>query len=169
MLAAVAPRVKRLEAFPRYRLLEEPLFTGVVGELVLLERFGPPTAERDPLSGDPRLYWDLEFPCGLVVAVELHQLDERVAVHLDEDDVEHALRHLGGRVSDLVLLADRDPPRYRALVPDPPARSASLWRVDPDGGETLIADGLTLRDAECRRSDPPEGLEAMSLRVRSGA
>jgi hypothetical protein len=102
------------------------------------------------------------------MAIDFHQLDERVAVHLDADDVAHALRHLGDRVSDVTLLADRDPQRHRALVPAPPARNASLWRVDPDGGETLIAEGLTVRDAECRRVALRSRSEGGSLRVRTG-
>lgn len=162
----MAPQARRLEAFPRHRLVEEPLFEGSTAELTLLEQLGPPTAESDAAFGDPRFFWDLEFPCGLIVAVEFHPLDEHISVHLDADDVDHALRHLGAPIGDLTLLAERDPHRYRELVPEPCERTASLWRVDADGSETLLATGLTRRDAECRRADPPDGLEQASLRVR---
>ncbi|WP_334144153.1 hypothetical protein [Rhabdothermincola sp.] len=141
--------VRRLSAFPRGQLIEEPLFTARTSELGLLERLGPPTQASEPLAEDPCFYWDLVWPCGLVMGIELHQLDERLAVRLGGDEVEHARRHLAVELSEIELLRDTDPARYRELVGDPAPAAWEVWSDDGQGRPTRLHAGLTSADAHC--------------------
>ena len=142
-----APR--RLTAFPRNRLIPHELVRGRIRELDLLVSVGPPTAVSDPLSIDPRFFWDLEWPCGLVVSVELHQVDEDAIVFLDRPEVDHALRHLGVEVFDRWDWSEEDPGAYRLAVPSTPSHSWSVWAEHEDGEDVRVASGLTGRDAAC--------------------
>jgi len=146
----VDDEITRLGSFPRNKLLGQELCSGKVGELALLERLGPPTATTDPVEDDPRFYWDLEFPCGLVTSLEFHQISERLYLSLDGPDIDHALRHLGVELADVSLLEDTDPDRYAQVVPSI-ERDWEVWREGPNGAVEMVAAGLTERDAECRR------------------
>jgi hypothetical protein len=146
--------VRRLSAFPRNDLLEEPVVTGKASELELLERLGPPTATRDEAAfDDPRQFWDLAWPCGLVTAIEYHQLTEEVLVYLDSPDVEHALRHLGVDLRLMEQSFDHKRDRFDRLNPRP---VGGLWSVVAEGhdlGRVFVARNLTERDALCRRNE----------------
>ena len=124
----MAEEVRRLSAFPRNDLLEEPAVTGRVSELELHEHLGPPTTESPSDSfEDPRQFWDLEWPCGLVMGIEYHQLTEELVMHLDAPDIEHALRHVGVELRGMEPSIDlkRDPLRS---VESPPHRGALVDR-----------------------------------------
>jgi len=138
----------RLRAFPRNRLIEEPLCRLRTSELSLYQSLGDPTGMTDPIDSDPRLYWDLEWECGLVSALQFHQLTELLEISLDEADVAHALRHLGVEVFDLSALRRDDPARF-AQVAEPLPLDWELWRADLSGQEGRYKLGLTRRDAEC--------------------
>jgi hypothetical protein len=150
----MSEQARRLAAFPRNDLLHEPAITGKVSDLELLERFGPPTATRDEaVFDDPRQFWDLEWPCGLVMAIEYHQLTEELVMYLDAPDVEHALRHLGMDLRSMDQSFDRKRDRFDRLNPRP---IDGLWSVvaeSADGVRTVVARNLTQRDAACRRND----------------
>jgi hypothetical protein len=138
----------KLRTFPRSRLIEEPLCTVRTSELSLYQSLGDPTAMTDPVDADPRLYWDLEWSCGMVMGLQFHQLSELLQVQLDQADVPHALRHLGVEAFDMRLLRLEDPDRF-AEVTKPPDMDWVLYRTSPDGTELLYKRGLTQRDAEC--------------------
>jgi hypothetical protein len=149
-LAPMSDGMKKLPAFPRHELIEEALFSMRTRELALFELLGPPTQNGDPLTADPCFYWDLVWECGLVMAVEFHQLTEETVVHLSADEIEHALRHLEVPIAELVVLRDSDPARFASLVTDTPARNFELWRRDADDRRECIEEELTERDAMCR-------------------
>lgn len=138
----------RLKSFPRHRLIEDALCRARASELSLYQSLGEPTGMTDPIDADPRLYWDLEWSCGIVMGMQFHQLTEALEIRLDEPDVPHALRHLGFEVDDLHLLAIDDPDRLIAICA-PPDLSWEIWRVGPDGAEQPVERGLTRRDAGC--------------------
>lgn len=138
----------KLRAFPRNRLIEEPLCRVRTSELSLYQSLGDPTGMTDPIDADPRLYWDLEWACGLIMGLAFHQLTESLEVGLDQPEVPHALRHLGVEAFDLRLLRIDDPERF-AQVATPTTAAWDLWRIQPDGGEQHYKRGLNQRDAEC--------------------
>ena len=138
----------KLRAFPRNRLIEVPLCRARTSELSLYQSLGDPTGMTDPIDRDPRLYWDLEWTCGMVTSLEFHQLTEQLHIQLDEADVGHALRHLGVEVYDLHLLRMDDPDRF-AEVAKAPQLGWELWRTQPDGATRLYKRGLSERDAKC--------------------
>ncbi len=138
----------RLRNFPRSRLLEEPLCRVRTSELSLYQAVGEPTAMTDPSDADPRLYWDLQWSCGMVMGLQFHQLSEELLVRLDEADVPHALRHLGVEAYEMRLLRVEDPDRFAQLA-EPPDLDHELWRLTPDGTEQCYKRGLSRRDVEC--------------------
>jgi hypothetical protein len=162
----MSEQVRRLAAFPRNDLLPEPVITGKVSELQLLERFGAPTAVRDEAAfDDPRQFWDLQWPCGLIMAIEYHQLTEELVMYLDAPDIEHALRHLGIDVRNLDQAFDLKRDRFDRLTPRP---IEGLWSVvaeSRDGERTLVARNLTERDAMCRRNDFVTNDRTLTYRV----
>jgi hypothetical protein len=147
-------QVRRLPAFPRNDLLEEPAVTGRVSELELHEQLGPPTTESaSDAFDDPRQFWDLEWPCGLVMGIEYHQLTEQLIMHLDAPDIEHALRHLGVELRAMEPSFDLKRDRFDRLNPRP---IGGLWSIAADHGDTprtWVARNLTERDARCRCTD----------------
>lgn len=145
--------MRKLSAFPRGELIEAPLFTARTSELGLLERLGPPTQASAPLADDPCFYWDLVWPCGLVMGVELHQLDERLVVRLGADEVEHAQRHLAVELFEVELLRDTDPIRFAELVPEPAPKIWEVWTDDGQGNRRRLHSGLTVADAHCRAKE----------------
>jgi hypothetical protein len=138
----------RLKGFPRHRLIEDPLCRVRTSELSLYQSLGEPTSTTDPIDMDPRLYWDLEWSCGLLTSMQFHQLSELLEISLDEPDVAHALRHIRVEAYDMHLLRIDDPARFMAICA-PPDLTWELWRVNPDGREQQRRHGLTRRDAEC--------------------
>jgi len=149
----MAEEVRRLATFPRNELLDEPVLTGKASELELLERLGPPTAERDGAAfEDARRFWDLEWPCGLIMGIEYDQLTEELVMHLDSHDLDHALRHLGVEIRDSGQSFDEKRDRFDRLNPRPVAGTWSLWSEDRDGERLVIARNLSERDATCRRA-----------------
>jgi hypothetical protein len=138
----------KLRTFPRSRLIEVPLCRVRTSELSLFQALGEPTAATDPIEADPRLYWDIEWGCGMVMGLQFHQLTEHLDIQLDAADVAHALRHLGVPAYDMRLLRIEDPVRFLDLC-DPPELVWEVWReVGPGAGErTKIR--LSQRDAEC--------------------
>jgi hypothetical protein len=138
----------RLRNFPRSRLLEDPLCRVRTSELSLYQAVGDPTAMTDPSDPDPRLYWDLQWSCGMIMGLQFHQLSEELLVRLDEADVGHALRHLGVEAYEMHLLRIDDPDRFAQLT-SPPDIDHELWRIQPDGTEQLYKQGLSRRDANC--------------------
>jgi hypothetical protein len=138
----------RLRAFPRSRLVEDPLCRVRTSELSLYQAVGEPTAMTDPNDPDPRLYWDLQWSCGMIMGLQFHQLSEELLVRLDEADVPHALRHLGVEAYEMHLLRIDDPERF-AQIAVPPDLDYELWRMNPDGSEQLYKRGLSKRDADC--------------------
>lgn len=140
---------RRLKAFPRHRLIAHEVLRCRAHELDLLTSLGEPTSQTDPRDAEPVFFWDLEWPCGLVTAVALHQLDERLTLHLDEPEVPHALRHLGVDPVDSWLWQEADPVAFAAAVPEPPEPSWSVWRQVDQGRRTCLASGITERDARC--------------------
>jgi hypothetical protein len=162
----MSEQVRRLTAFPRNDLIHEPAVTGRVSELELLERFGPPTATRDEAAfDDPRQFWDLEWSCGLVMAIEYHQLDEQLVMFLDRPDVEHALRHLAIDLRTVDPSFDLKRDRFDRGDPRP---VDGLWCIvaeDADGERTVVARNLTQRDAACRRNDLVAGDRSLTYRI----
>jgi hypothetical protein len=138
----------KLRSFPRSRLIEVPLCELRTSELSLYQSLGGPTATTDPVDPDPRLYWDIEWACGLVTGLQFHQLTEQLQIQLDQPDVAHALRHLGVEVFDQHELRLDDPERFAALG-RPVALDWELHRVAADGTEERYKHGLTERDARC--------------------
>jgi len=138
----------RLKGFPRHQLIEDPLCSVRTSELSLYQSLGGPTGMTDPIEVDPRLYWDLEWSCGLVMGMQFHQLTELLEIRLDEPDVSHALRHIGVEAYDMHLLRIDDPARFKSICAAPDL-SWQLWKVDDDGSEHQRQQGLTRRDAEC--------------------
>ncbi|MEZ5142097.1 MAG: hypothetical protein R2726_06185 [Acidimicrobiales bacterium] len=157
--------VTRLPAFPRHRLLGQELFACPANEVDLLTVLGEPTAEYQPSLGEgtPILFWDLEWSCGLVMGLQFDQLAQRLSGFLDQPEVAHALRHLQLDPPELWILERDEPTRFRQVCPEPPLRTAHLWRVVPDDDDVDVADGLTPRDAECLAgelaADTGEGYE----------
>lgn len=140
---------RRLAKFPRYRVIGHELLRGRAKELDLLARLGEPTGQTSHRELDPVFYWDLEWPCGLVTALSLSQLEEAFALKLDEPEIDHALRHLGIDVTSTWLWHESDPEGFAAVVPHPPDRSWSVWRRGEGGRRTCLASGITERDARC--------------------
>jgi hypothetical protein len=138
----------RLKSFPRDRLIEDPLCRARTSELSLYQSLGEPTAMTDPSDSDPRLYWDLQWSCGMVMGLEFEQLSEELAIRLDQPDVPHALRHLGVEAYEMHLLRIDEPARF-AEITEPVALDCDLWREGADGSEQLYKRGLTRRDAKC--------------------
>jgi hypothetical protein len=145
----------RLSGFPRNRLIEDPVCRVRTSELSLYQSLGDPTSMTDPIDRDPRLYWDLEWPCGMVMGLQFRQIDEMLEIKLDQADVPHGLRHLGVEASDMHLLSIDDPDRFAAIC-TPQDLSWELWQVRPEGGEARYKRGLTRRDAECWASEAEE-------------
>jgi len=141
----------RLKAFPRHRLLAQELFACPANEVDLLTVLGSPTAEYQPSIGEgtPVLFWDIEWPCGLVMGLQFDQLDQRLSGFLDQPEVAHALRHLQLDPDELWILERDEPTRFGQVCPDPPDRTAQVWRVTADGTEEEVAFGVTGRDADC--------------------
>jgi hypothetical protein len=157
--------VRRLAAFPRNDLMDEPVLSGKASELALLERLGPPTAERDGSTfEDPRQFWDLEWPCGLIMGLEYHQLTEDLVMRLDELDVDHALRHLGVELRGLEESFEHKRDRFDRLNPRPVQGTWSVVTID-GGEERLVARNLTNRDAACRARELEEMHPGQSHRV----
>jgi hypothetical protein len=141
---------RRLKGFPRHEVLPHELLRCRASELDLLAALGEPTGHTDPHTTDPRFFWDLAWPCGLVTAVALDQLTERLTLHLDQADVDHALRHLGIEPHDMWRWDVDAPAAFAAAVPNPPSQDWVLWRQGDDGNRAVVAFGLTERDARCR-------------------
>ena len=153
----MAEEVRRLSTYPRNELLDEPVLTGKASELELLERLGPPTAERQGAAfDDARQFWDLEWPCGLVMGIEYDQVTEQFVMHLDSYDLDHALRHLAVQLRDSDESFDEKRDRFDRLNPRPVAGTWSVVSEDPDGQRSVVARNLSERDATCRR----DGLES---------
>lgn len=138
----------RLSKFPRHQLVEDDLVRGRARELDLLLALGEPTQESPAAEPNPTFWWDLQWSCGLIVSVQFEQLTERVALKLDQAEVDHALFHLGVEVDDLWTLEADNPVRF-SVVATVPDRSWSLWR-DDGSGEICDATGLSEREARCR-------------------
>lgn len=163
ILCAMRSGAKRLSQFPRNRLLEDELIRCRVSELDLLAAFERPTKETlDEDELEPTFFWDLEFPCEMVMALQFRQLSQILTIRLDEPELDHALRHLGFEVKDLTTLETVNPERYASLCEDlDPAYE--LWHTDEHGNKVCVASGLVARDAECRRAE----LAATSLHQAS--
>jgi hypothetical protein len=134
-------------------MLDEPVLTGRVSELALIERLGPPTANRDESDlRNPRQFWDLEWPCGLVMGIEYHQLTEELVLHLDELDVDHALRHLDLDLDlrDVERELDQQRDRFDRHLPRPVEQAWRVLRRGDDDSAQVVARNLTERDASCR-------------------
>jgi hypothetical protein len=153
----------KLQRFPRNRLIEEELARGRVSELDLLMRFGDPTTQSDARD-DPVFFWDLEWSCGLVVALQFKQVTEVLGLRLDEPDVDHALRHLGFPIDDLWLLEVAAPDRFRALA-GPVDRTWQVWRESGEPPEP-VAVALTQRDATCWCAEIADRERGDRFRVR---
>jgi hypothetical protein len=158
------PPPKRLKGFPRHRVIPHELLRCEASELDLLTSLGEPTGQTDPHHTDPRFFWDLEWPCGLVTAVELSQLTETLVLHLNRADVEHALRHLGIVPRRSWLWESDAPAAFAAVIPDPPERDWDLWHQGEDGQRQVVATGLTEPDARCQLDE----LEQIELRGVDG-
>jgi hypothetical protein len=146
----VAGSFAKLSRFPRNRLIEVDMVRGRVSELDLLRAYGDPVSDSTA-DLTPTCYWDLEWPCGLVVDLRFDQLEEELKVRLDETDIDHALRHLELRMTDMWRI-DETPGLLGELAP----RADLTWEVwretGPDRRER-IADGLTERDARCQADE----------------
>ena len=146
-------RAQRLTAFPRHRLIGHELLRCHASELRLLERLGPPTSESDPRRHEPRFFWDLEWDCGLLTSLALHQLAEELTVHLDQPEVDHALRHLGLDPAERWVWEEAEPERFAAAVRRLPPRTWGVWQVLPGGLRLQVATGTTERAAWCLAAD----------------
>ena len=153
----------KLQRFPRNRLIEEELARGRVSELDLLMRFGDPTTQS-AARDDPVFFWDLEWSCGLVVALQFKQVTEVLGLRLDEPDVDHALRHLGFTINDLWLLEVAAPDRFRAVA----GGVDRTWQVWRESGEPPdpVAVALSQRDARCWCAEMAERERGERFRVR---
>jgi hypothetical protein len=138
----------KLRAFPRSRLIEVPLARVRTLELSLFQALGDPTAATDPIEADPRLYWDIDWSCGMVMGLQFHQLTEELEIQLDAADVAHALRHLGVPAYDMRLLRLEDPARFEALC-EPPELVWEVWKQVGDGQGERVHLRLGPRDATC--------------------
>ncbi len=138
----------KLRAFPRSRLIEVPLCRMRTRELSLFQALGDPTAATDPIESDPRLFWDIEWDCGMVMGLQFHQLTEELEVQLDAADVAHALRHLGVPAFDMHLLRLDDPVRFIELC-EPPELAWEVWKQVGEGQGERVHLRLSPRDAEC--------------------
>jgi hypothetical protein len=140
--------------------MEDELVRGRVSELDLLASFGPPGPQGVSDSHEPTFFWDLEWPCGLVVALQFSQLTQQVGIRLDRPDVAHALRHLGVRLHDQWLLEQAAPQQFAALTPAVD-RDWELWRRDNRGEKDQVESGLSERDAACWRDELLHGEEGL--------
>jgi hypothetical protein len=138
----------KLRAFPRSRLIELPLARVRTSELSLFQALGDPTAATDPIESDPRLYWDIDWVCGLVMGLQFHQLTEELEIQLDAADVAHALRHLGVPAYDMRLLRLDDPVRFMELC-EPPELIWEVWKDVGSGHGERLHLRLGARDAQC--------------------
>ena len=138
----------KLRAFPRSRLIEVPLCRMRTSELSLFQSLGDPTAATDPFDPDPRLFWDIDWACGLVMGLQFHQLTEELEVQLDAADVAHALRHLGVPAFDMRFLRLEDPARFVELC-RPPEMVWEVWKEVGQGRGERVHLRLSARDAEC--------------------
>jgi hypothetical protein len=142
---------RRLPAFPRNDLLEEPALTGRVSELELHEQLGPPTTESaSDAFEDPRQFWDLAWPCGLVMGIEYHQLTEELIMHLDAPEVDHAVRHLGVELRNMEPTFESKRDRFDRLNPRPVDGLWSISATQADGEKVWVVRNLAERDARCR-------------------
>ena len=139
----------KLTAFPRLSLIERELFAGTASEVDLLAVLGDPSGENVPAlgAGRPLFFWDLSYPCGLVMGLQFDQIDQRLTGFLDAPDVDHALRHLGIGVQDVWRLEEEEPDRFAAVCDAVPRTFAVARAGDPGA---VVAEGLTERDARCR-------------------
>ena len=149
-------RVRRLTAFPRHQLIGHELLRCRASELGLLQRLGSPTAESDPRRHEPRFFWDLAWDCGLLTSVAFHQLGEELSLHLDQPEVDHALRHLGLDPDERWLWEEAEPARFAAAVRRLPARTWGVWQVLPGGLRLQVGAGITERAAWCLAGDLEE-------------
>ena len=154
----------KLPRFPRHRLIEEELARGRVSELDLLMRFGDPTTQTAARDNDPVFFWDLEWSCGLVVALQFKQVTEVLGLRLDEPDVDHALRHLGFPISDLWLL-EVESPEHVADVLGGVDRTWQVWRESGVPPEP-VAVAMTQRDATCWCAEVADRERGDRFRVR---
>lgn len=115
-------------------------------------------------------FWDLVWPCGLVTAVAFEQLTEVLTLHLDQADVDHAVRHLGIRPRDEWRWELDAPAAFAAAVPDVPSRGWSVWCERDGAGPIVVGEHLTERDARCwlvsLESDGDDGDAAGVARYR---
>lgn len=149
MLAAMRGTANRLTSFPRNRLIEDDLARCRAHELDLLLALGEPTQQSPANDADPTFWWDLTWPCGIVVSLQFEQLSERLSIKADQPEVDHALFHLGIDVTDLWTLEADNPVRF-SIVAAPPARVWDLWREDADGQRELVLGAMSEREARCR-------------------
>jgi hypothetical protein len=156
----VARPFKKLTTFPRHRLMEEELVRGQVSELDLLASFGKPGHQGTSADHEPTFFWDLEWPCGLVAALQFSQLTQQVGIRLDRPEVAHALRHLSLHVKDEWLLEQAEPERFAALAPSVD-RNWELWRWDNRGEKDQVKNGLAERDATCWRDEMLHGEDGL--------
>ncbi len=152
----------RLKSFARYRVIGRELFSCQASEVDLLQALGPPTSEVDPPlgSGEPRMFWDVEFPCGLVMGLQFDRLRQHLLGHLDGPDVAHALRHLRLRPADLWTLEEAEPSAFATVAAGAPPmpRTFTLYEAEADSPPETVASGVTERDARCQLAEL-DGLE----------
>ena len=161
-------RAVRLSAFPRHRLIGHELLRCGTNELHLLERLGPPTAQTDPRRHEPRFFWDLEWECGLLTSVAFNQLTQVLTLHLDDAEIDHALRHLDIEPRDLWLWERAEPDRFAEVVRRPPPRTWAVWRIEAEGGRATEQTILTERDARCLAASLTEDRAAAGQRFVAG-
>lgn len=149
----------QLKTFPRYRVVARELFACRASELSLWQALGPPTSEVNPPlgKGTPQMFWDVEFPCGMVMGLHFDCISERLVAHLDLPEVAHALRHLGLRPTEVWLLEEAEPDVFAQLAPQV-SHSFSLWEQESGGEPELLAANVTDRDAHCQLEEL-DGLE----------
>jgi len=147
---SVTEDLVRLKAFPRYRVIERELFTCRAGEMGLIEALGAPTSEVDPPlgAGNPRMFWDVELSCGLVMGLHFDRITEVLTGHLDLPEVGHSLRHLNLVPQQLWLLEKAEPEVFAASCA-PVDHHFRLWESTTDDEPLLLAAHLSHRDAEC--------------------
>ncbi len=142
----------KLSTFPRHRLLDEELVRGRARELDLLAAFGAPSQETAASEPDPTFFWDLEWPCGLVMGIVFEQLTEALVLRLDEPEIDHALRHLGVEVRDVWTFEQQDPVAFAALGEGTDERWA-VWREDRNQLKERVVGALVRRDASCQADE----------------
>lgn len=154
MLGPVSDEIVRLRSFPRYRVIGRELFACRASEIDLWEALGAPTSEINPPlgQGSPQMFWDVEFPCGLVMGLQLDCISERLIGFLDAPEVSHAIRHLGIRPADLWLLETADPAKFAAVAPPVP-HDARLWEQEGSSEPELLGSHLARRDAQCQLAE----------------